>query len=645
VGESASYTCSHGGETASYYNFINAQAWSPAAGTYVLYNDTARVNVVPSAQSIMVTKEPANQTIMSGQPASFTITVTNTGNSALSPIMVRDTPATECNRNLSSLAPGISSIITCSHAGETASWDNVVSAIGYTPTGSTVMGNATAHVTVIPPASSIQATKSPANQTVMAGQPATFDISVANTGNVDLFPVLVYDSVAPECARNLSRLIPNGMVGYPCTHAGETASYTNFINVVGYAPDGTFAVSNASARVNVVSNAPSIMVTKEPANQTVLPGEPATFTITVTNTGDTVLNSLQVLDYPAPECARSIAGSLSPGGSTSYTCSHGGWTESDWNIATAIGYAPDGTQVMNNASARVTVVPATAAQGKITFSSNRDGNYDIYMMDADGSNLVQLTNNGAYNYHPALSPDGLKIDFASNVANYGNDFEIYTMDSDGSHVVQLTYNLVDDFAPVWSPDGTQIAFSNLTSNVPGDYRGSLQEIFVLNNDGSGLRRITDNGFPDHFPTWSPDGTKIAYSSYRVNRWDIYVKDLFSGSEVNLTQNLGSAGWYAAWSPDGTKIAYECTPTGSRQICVSDAQGTYQSVITASHGLGVATDPTWSPDGTKIAYMSDHDLPGIESGGYEIYVMDADGSNPTRLTNNLANDWYPAWGVS
>jgi uncharacterized repeat protein (TIGR01451 family) len=115
-------------------------------------------------------------------------------------------------------------------------------------------------------------------------------------------------------------------------------------------------MSNATAHVMVVPLAPAIRVTKLPAEQSVASGGTATWTITVSDTGNTALNNIQILDYPAPECARNIPTVLSPGGSTSFTCSHGGETASYNNIVSAIGYAPDGTQVMSNASARVTVI-------------------------------------------------------------------------------------------------------------------------------------------------------------------------------------------------------------------------------------------------------------------------------------------------
>jgi len=159
-----------------------------------------------------------------------------------------------------------------------------------------------------------------------------------------------------SCSRNLSSLAIGGSTTYGCSHTGETVSYTNFVSAAGRAPDGTYVYRNASAHVTVIPAAPAIRVTKLPANQSVSSGGTATWTITVSDTGNTNLNNIQILDSPAPECARNLATVLSPGGSTSFTCSHGGETASYFNIVSAIGYAPDGTQVMNNASARVTVI-------------------------------------------------------------------------------------------------------------------------------------------------------------------------------------------------------------------------------------------------------------------------------------------------
>ena len=132
--------------------------------------------------------------------------------------------------------------------------------------------------------------------------------------------------------------------------------------------------------------------------------------------------------------------------------------------------------------------PGTEALGRIAFESIRDGNLEIYVMNADGSNQTRLTDNPASDSDPTWSADGQKIAFASN--RDGN-WQIYIMNADGSNQTRLTNNQADDAYPAWSPDGQRIAF---TSNRDGNL-----EIYVMNPDGSQQSRLTNNSGADSFP--------------------------------------------------------------------------------------------------------------------------------------------------
>jgi len=251
----------------------------------------------------------------------------------------------------------------------------------------------------------------------------------------------------------------------------------------------------------------------------------------------------------------------------------------------------------------------------IAFSSNRDYSTSIYAMNADGSGVVQLTNNppdyrlrdGA----PAWSPDGTRIAFWTT---RDGDWEVWVMIADGRGVTRLTNSLgqFDPAAIVWSPDGTKIGFQ-----AGGD-------IYVINADGSSLVNVTNNAAADGGPVWSPNGSKIAFWTNRDGNDEIYVMNADGSSPVNLTNNP-AADRAPAWSPDGQTIAFETDRDGKVAIYLINADGSGS----AAQLISTPADdwaPVWSPDGTKI---------GFQAGG-DIYVMNADGSNPVNVTNTP--DW-------
>ena len=176
-----------------------------------------------------------------------------------------------------------------------------------------------------------------------------------------------------------------------------------------------------------------------------------------------------------------------------------------------------------------------ACNPKIAFHSIRDGNYEIYKMNVDGSGQTRLTNNPSYDADPDWSPDGTKIAF---VSDRDGNFEIYVMNADGSGQTRLTNNTILDNSPDWSPDGTKIAFYSV--------RDTQGDIYVMNADGSGEIDITNNpDKEDAAPSWSPDGTKIAFMSMVADRsFDIFVMNADGSGQINLTNHA-----YNDVSPD------------------------------------------------------------------------------------------------
>ena len=276
------------------------------------------------------------------------------------------------------------------------------------------------------------------------------------------------------------------------------------------------------------------------------------------------------------------------------------------------------------------VVPVAALnEGKIAFCSERDGIWEIYTMNPDGSGQVRLTTNTEYDYYPAWSPDGSRIAYMTDWMTGlegDNQREIYVMKADGTDPVRLTNNTADDLFPAWSPDGSKIAF---TSDRDGFY-----EIYTMNADGTNQTRITSNSVIDSLPSWSPDGSKIAFISNRDvwDRSEIYTMNTDGTNPIRLTHGGGSK---PSWSPDGSKIVYYQQSSVASWIYTMNADGTNQVPLSAGYSIYDKL-PAWSPDGLKIVFVSDRD------GNDEIYTMNADGTNPIRLTTTEAREGAPAW---
>jgi TolB protein len=267
-------------------------------------------------------------------------------------------------------------------------------------------------------------------------------------------------------------------------------------------------------------------------------------------------------------------------------------------------------------------------------------------MDADGSEPRNLTQNPAKkDVQPAWSPDGRSIAFVSSRDRHQRkqpglrtppeQSDIYVMNADGSRKRNLTRDRASDDYPTWSPDGRRIAFLH----GRGGGRGQL---YVVNADGSGLRNLGRIAGPALFashPVWSPDG------------WTIYFGRYLVSTDGSGARKLPYIPLIAVWSPDGRQVAYVANrrtglpgpgAAGSKddsEIYVMNADGSGTRRLT--HNVGYDGEPAWSPDGREIAFQSKRRF-GSNAGKGEIYVMNADGSGKRNLTRNRAQDGSPSW---
>jgi len=286
----------------------------------------------------------------------------------------------------------------------------------------------------------------------------------------------------------------------------------------------------------------------------------------------------------------------------------------------------------------------TETNEKILFHSRKEydpENYNgLYIMNTNGSNIEKIPNSS----YPApvldyasWSPDGTKITFVSN--KEGNE-EIYTTNIDGSDIKRLTNNPKRDLYPNWSPDGQEILFvSNKRTKYP-QYTGD--GIWIMNADGTNQKELnTPYPYGQHdFASWSPDGKKIIYSVQGSNDGCsiCIINPDGTGPSVLVNRSSlgGRDGYFPHWSPDGSRVIFETTINGNKEIYVVNSDGIGLKNLTNNPALDV--HPSWSRDGTQIVFISNRG----ELEYNDIYLMNADGTNPKKLFGDYFHNSNPVW---
>jgi TolB protein len=259
----------------------------------------------------------------------------------------------------------------------------------------------------------------------------------------------------------------------------------------------------------------------------------------------------------------------------------------------------------------------SSSLGKIVFTCYINQIDQICIMNADGTGRKQLTDLKATAFYASLSQDGQTVYFSSRETG---TYEIYSIDINGNGLQRLTNGIGTLYAPELSPDGQRIVFTN---NGNG--------LWVMDPDGGNPHAISFRDDID--PTWSPDGSMIAFASSRSGKRQLHTMNA-NGKNVNQVTDLNDMGGRSTWSPDGTRLAFYRGPAGDRDIFIINVDGSGLERLTdGGDNLG----PSWSPDGNWIAFTSFRD------GNNEIYIIHPDGRGLTRLTNSPISDWQPRWG--
>lgn len=262
--------------------------------------------------------------------------------------------------------------------------------------------------------------------------------------------------------------------------------------------------------------------------------------------------------------------------------------------------------------------------GRIAFTCTRKLYNHICLINADGSGLIQLTDGEVNDYYPALGVD----DYVYFASQRTPPFTIYRVPAAGGQPERVVTEggLGEMSAPELSPDGAWVVFA------AGSDRG-VKQILRVRRDGGGLLYLVGDG-RNLDPTWSPDGTRIAYAALVDGEVHLFVMDADGDNRRRVTAGGPPIGGRSSWSPDGTRLAYYAGPAGDKDIYVVEvATG---QITRLTYG-GNNTGPSFSPDGQWIVFASSRD------GDFDLYVMRPDGSDVRQLTfNSGVDDWQPRW---
>ena len=302
-------------------------------------------------------------------------------------------------------------------------------------------------------------------------------------------------------------------------------------------------------------------------------------------------------------------------------------------------------------------------QPAIAFSSDRDGNREIYTVDPTTGDQKNLTESLADEFSPTLSPDGKLVAFLSSS---GEDIGIEVIETGGEGRQPLSAGSGRYGSQQWAPDGDRLAYIAEIEGRPAIYVGGIQGkpplllttiradevsswspngksvafsvrqgpeqgVYIRNPDGVNEFRLTDT--PDYGPLWSPDSKRFAFISVRDGNPEIYVMNVDGSEQRRLTES-DVPEYDLSWSPNGDFLMFVTGMGPDAEIYITDPD--VAGHVRLTHNEVRDDQPVWSPNGRQIAFVSYLD------GDAEIFLMDSDGGEQTRLTNNEGDDISPSW---
>jgi Tol biopolymer transport system component len=239
-------------------------------------------------------------------------------------------------------------------------------------------------------------------------------------------------------------------------------------------------------------------------------------------------------------------------------------------------------------------VPAWSPDGEqIAFSRDNGFTPNLYVMNADGSGRRRVTQEPIHVWGASWSPDGQRLTFASGVPGNPGEFDIYVVNVAGSGQQKLTQAPNLEYAPAWSPDGRTIAYLRTRGTSNRKLGDLAAEIYLMNADGSGQRRLVPVSISDSSFSWSPDGRTIAFVSKRDGNDEVYVVNVDGSGLRNLTRSSTRDG-HPVWSSDGRTIGFVSNRGGNRDIYVMNADGSGLRNLTRNldqKAFGIAWMPT------------------------------------------------------